>query len=280
MRAMKNDAPHHADAIATACRLIVTAEEEPSLEALARSAHLSRFHFHRVFKQLTGVTPKAYAKAHRAGKVRRALRTAPTVTEAVYAAGYNSGGRFYAESSGALGMKPKAFRAGGSGETIRFAIGRTSLGAILVAATDQGVCAIFLGDDPDALARDLQDRFRHAEIIGADAEFETTVARVVGFVESPATGLSLPLDIRGTAFQRRVWEALRRIPPGQTMTYAQVAEAVGSPKAVRAVGAACGANPVSVAIPCHRVVRSDGALHGYRWGVPRKAELLRRERGD
>lgn len=278
MKKTGGDERRYADAITRACRCIVDSDSEPTLDALATQAGMSRFHFHRVFKKITGVTPKAYVKAHRAIKVRRELTAGSgTVTAALYEAGYGSSGRFYSEASVALGMKPKAFRTGGAGETIRFAIGKCSLGSVLVAATDKGVCSIFLGDDPDALARDLQDRFRNALIIGADAAFETTVARVAGLVEAPESKFDLPLDVRGTAFQLRVWAALRKIPAGRTMTYGEIAEAIGAPKAVRAVGAACGANPVGVAIPCHRVVCSDGSLRGYRWGVPRKRELLRRE---
>ena len=263
--------------VAQACRTIETAEEAPDLETLAAQAGVSPFHFHRVFKSVAGVTPKAYADAHRAGRVREALSTSGTVTEAIYDAGFNSNGRFYAKSSQVLGMTPTRFRAGGEAAVIRFAIGECSLGAILVAATDKGVCAILLGDDPEALVRDLQDRFSRAELVGADAGFEALVAKVVGFVEQPGLGLDLPLDVRGTAFQQRVWQALRDIPAGETAGYAQIAEKIGSPKAVRAVAQACAANAIAVAIPCHRVVRTDGALSGYRWGVERKRALLKRE---
>ncbi|KRB40083.1 MAG: bifunctional DNA-binding transcriptional regulator/O6-methylguanine-DNA methyltransferase Ada [Pseudomonadota bacterium] len=270
-------AERQAAMVAQACRSIETAEEAPDLETLAAQAGVSPFHFHRVFKSVAGVTPKAYADAHRAGRVREALTTSGTVTEAIYDAGFNSGGRFYAKSAQVLGMTPTRFRAGGEAAVIKFAIGECSLGSILVAATDKGVCAILLGDDPEALARDLQDRFSRAELVGADAEFEALVAQVVGFVEQPGLGLDLPLDVRGTAFQQRVWRALREIPAGETAGYAQIAEKIGSPKAVRAVAQACAANAIAVAIPCHRVVRTDGALSGYRWGVERKRALLDRE---
>jgi AraC family transcriptional regulator of adaptative response/methylated-DNA-[protein]-cysteine methyltransferase len=256
---------------------VETADEPPGLDALADSAGLSRFHFHRVFKAITGVTPKAYAAAHRARRVRDELSRSATVTDAIYGAGFNSSGRFYATAPGVLGMTPTRFRSGGEGAAIRFAVGECSLGALLVAASDQGVCAILLGDDPDALVRDLQDRFPKARLTGGDTGFERLVARVVGFVERPAVDFDLPLDVRGTAFQQRVWQALRAIPAGATATYRDIARRVGAPKAVRAVAQACAANALAVAIPCHRVVRTDGALSGYRWGVQRKRALLARE---
>jgi AraC family transcriptional regulator of adaptative response/methylated-DNA-[protein]-cysteine methyltransferase len=272
-------AERHAAAVAQACRLIDAAGEAPDLDSLAQASGMSRFHFHRIFKAHTGITPKAYAAAQRARRLQQGLAQAPTVTDALYAAGFNSSGRFYAASNAVLGMSPKAFRAGGSGASIRFAIGACSLGAILVAATDKGICAILMGDDPELLARDLQDRFPQAELRGAEADFEATVAKVVGLVESPAIGLDLPLDVRGTAFQQRVWQALRAIPSGSTVSYGELAERVGTPSGARAIAGACAANPIAVAIPCHRVVRQDGAISGYRWGVERKAALLKREGG-
>ena len=272
------DRPSEAHAgIVQACRAIEAADEMPTLDALARIAGLSRFHFHRQFKAATGVTPRAYAAARRSERVRAALSGGGTVTDAIYGAGYNSNARFYADASGILGMTPSAYRAGGQDTSIRFAVGECSLGAILVAATDKGLCAILLGDDPDALARDLQDRFPHAELRGDDPAFARTVALVVGFVEAPGIGLDLPLDIRGTAFQQRVWQALRAIPAGRTASYADIARSLGAPRAVRAVARACAANALAVAIPCHRVVKSDGSLSGYRWGVQRKQALLERE---
>ncbi|MDR3619645.1 MAG: bifunctional DNA-binding transcriptional regulator/O6-methylguanine-DNA methyltransferase Ada [Paludisphaera borealis] len=269
----------HAEVVARACRLIEAADEAPSLDELAESVGMSRCHLHRVFKAQTGVTPKGYAKAHRTHRVRDELTRSATVTEAIYGAGFQSNSRFYESSNAMLGMTPRTFRAGGDGATIRFAIGDCWLGSILVAASDKGVCAILLGDDPDELARDLQDRFSNAQLIGGDPDFERLIARVVGFLETPSMGLDLPLDIRGTAFQQRVWEALRAIPAGTTVSYAEIAERIGQPKSVRAVAQACGANALAVAIPCHRVVRTDGSLSGYRWGVDRKSQLLRRERG-
>ena len=270
-------AERHARSVAAACRLIETAEELPGLDALARAAGMSRFHFHRVFKAVTGCTPRAYAAAHRADRTREALQSSRTVTEAIYDSGFNSSGRFYAAWPEMLGMAPAVFRGGGAGETIRFAVGECSLGSILVAATARGVCAILLGDDPAALANELEDRFPRAELVGADREFESLVARIVGFVETPAPGLDLPLDIRGTTFQRRIWLALRDVPAGATASYSDIADRVGSPNAARAVARACAANPLAVAIPCHRVIRNDGTLGGYRWGVERKRALIARE---
>ena len=267
----------HAAAVAKACRLIETADDVPDLARLAGAAGLSPFHFHRVFKAATGVTPKAYAAAHRTRRVRESLPRSGTVTAAIYDAGYHSAGRFYANSTAVLGMTPTRFRAGGSGAAIRFAVGECSLGAILVATTDKGICAISLGDDPETLVRGLQDCFPKATLLGGDRDFENLMALVIGFVEAPERGLDLPLDVRGTAFQQRVWQALRKIPAGSTASYTEVARRIGAPESVRAVAQACAANTLAVAIPCHRVVRTDGALAGYRWGVARKRALLARE---
>ena len=268
----------HAALVAQACRRIEAAEQPPSLDDLARQAGLSPFHFHRVFKAATGLTPKAYATAHRAHAVRTTLaRGTSSVTDAIFDAGFNANSRFYEHADAMLGMKPTQYRAGGVDARIEFAIGESSLGAILVARSQRGVCAISLGDDADALLRELQDRFPRAELFGGDARFERLVAQVVGMIEQPGIGIDLPLDVRGTAFQQRVWQALRQIPSGETTSYAQIAQRIGSPTSARAVAGACAANTLAVAIPCHRVVRSDGALSGYRWGVERKRELLSRE---
>ena len=264
--------------VAQACKQIQAAETAPSLDALATQAGMSAHHFHRVFKAETGLTPKAYATAFRAQRVRAALQgDAATVTDAIYDAGYSSNSRFYARADHMLGMQARAYQSGGTGAVIRFAVGDCALGAILVAQSQLGICAILLGDQPELLLRQLQDKFPKAELVGGDATFEQLVAQVVGFVEAPHLGLNLPLDVRGTAFQQRVWQALGSIPPGSTASYAEIAERIGAPKAVRAVAQACGANPIAVAIPCHRVVRRDGDISGYRWGVERKRELLRRE---
>ncbi len=275
-KGLSSDA-ENAALIAKACRLIDAAETAPSLQALARSVELSESYFHRLFKSITGVTPKAYAAGRRAARVREQLGRTQTVTQAIYQSGFNSNGRFYANSGEMLGMTPSRYRSGGAREELRFAVGECSLGAILVASTAKGVAAILIGDDPDALTRDLQDQFPNAHLVGGDAAFEALVARVVGFVEAPHIGLDLPLDVRGTAFQQRVWRALRDIPLGATATYTDIAARIGSPKAVRAVAGACAANTLAVAIPCHRVIRHDGSLSGYRWGVERKRDLLTRE---
>jgi AraC family transcriptional regulator of adaptative response/methylated-DNA-[protein]-cysteine methyltransferase len=267
----------HVAKVTKACRMIEESEAVPALEDLARRVGMSISHFHRLFRQCTGLTPRAYAAAQREKRVRQALGRSHTVTEAIYDAGYNSNGRFYEQSNKVLGMTPTTYRAGGADRTIRFAVGECSLGSILVAQSDLGVCAILMGDDPDALARDLQDRFPRAKLTGGDGRFERLVAKVVGFVEVPRIGLDLPLDVRGTAFQQRVWQALGEIPAGKTASYSEIARRIGSPKSVRVVARACAANPLAVAIPCHRVVRHDGVLSGYRWGVERKRALLEKE---
>jgi len=268
----------HVGLVAKACRAIETAERPPSLAELSAHVGISESHLHRVFKSVTGVTPRQYASQVRAARVRDGLGSAETVTDAIYDAGFGSSSRFYEGADHVLGMTPTEYRAGGAEIAIRFAVGESSLGSILVAQSDRGVCAILLGDDPDALIAELERRFPRAELLGGDAEFEQVVATVVGFVEAPCVGLDLPLDIRGTAFQQRVWNALRTIPAGETASYKQIAEKIGAPTSMRAVAQACGANSIAVAIPCHRVVRTDGGISGYRWGVDRKRALLDRER--
>jgi len=267
----------HAAKIAAACSVMEKSEDEPSLDLLARAAGMSKFHFHRLFRKVTGLTPKGFARERRAERVRTELGKQTSVTEAIYQAGFNSNGRFYAESSKILGMTPRRFQKGGAGEKIRFAVAECSLGSILVAGSERGISAISLGDSPNELIKDLQEQFPNAELISGDKSFEQLVASVIGLVESPNIGVELPLDIRGTAFQRRVWQALRDIPLGSTASYAEIAKRIGMPKAVRAVASACAANKIAVAIPCHRVVRTGGGISGYRWGVERKRSLLERE---
>ena len=270
-------AERHAATVAAACRYIEKSETPPALEELAARAGLSPWHFHRLFKSITGLTPKAYTTARRTKRVRTALAHSDTITHAIYDAGYHSNGRFYEKSNQMLGMTPSSYRAGGTGTEIRFAVGECSLGAVLVAMSERGICAILLGDDPEALVYELQDQFHNSQLIGGDDDFEKHVAKVIGFVEAPHSGIDLPLDIRGTAFQQRVWQALREIPVGTTASYTDIAKCIGAPKSVRAVARACAANSLAVAIPCHRVVRTDGGLAGYRWGVERKRALLERE---
>ena len=267
----------NAQKIAKACRLIEQSEKTPSLGELAEHAGLSVYHFHKTFKAITGLTPKEYAEANRSKRVRASLERSDTVTEAIYDAGFSSSGRFYESSNAVLGMTPSTFRDGGADTDIFFAIGECSLGSILVAQSRKGVCSILLGDDPASLVGDLQDRFPKANLIGNEPGYEDLVAKVVGLVEEPGVRFDLPLDIRGTVFQRQVWRALRQIPPGSTVSYSDIANKMDMPKAVRAVARACAANHLAVAIPCHRVVKTDGSLSGYRWGVERKRALLERE---
>ncbi len=263
--------------IAKACRLIEKSEESPSLSKLAKYTGMSVFHFHRTFKAVTGLTPNDYAAAHRANRMRASLSESHSVTDAIYDAGFNANSRFYERSNEVLGMTPTNFRAGGAHTDIHFAIGECSLGSILVATSGRGVCSILIGDDPVSLIQNLQDQFPQANLIGDESGYEDMVAKVVGLIEKPGVGLNLPLDIRGTAFQQRVWKALQQVPVGSTASYRDIAKQIGMPKAVRAVAQACGANALAVAIPCHRVIRNDGALSGYRWGVERKQALLERE---
>jgi AraC family transcriptional regulator of adaptative response/methylated-DNA-[protein]-cysteine methyltransferase len=267
----------HADAIVRACKTIEEAEEPPLLKDLAEAAGLSPFHFQRLFKKMVGVTPKQYAMEKRLKRVRAHLQQDSTVTDAVYKAGFASSSRFYHETATALGMKPTDYKQGASGALIRYAVVPSYLGWVLVAATAQGVCAIHFGDSPEMLKEGLRARFPKAELRDNAPGFDAWVAKAITFLESPRLGLDLPLDIQGTAFQRRVWRALQDIPAGATASYADVAARIGQPTAARAVAQACAANPLAVAIPCHRVKRGNGELGGYRWGVERKRALLERE---
>jgi len=264
--------------IASACRLIEAAEEPLSLAAIAQASGMSPYHFHRTFKAVTGVTPKAYAMAHRRQRVGTLLKEADTVTAAIHEAGFNSSGRFYDDAGDTLGMSPSDYRAGGAGKVIRYAFASSSLGIVLIAMTPKGIAAITLGDTQDELLADLARRFPKATLTAAEGTFEDAIAKVVVLVEKPRSQFDLPLDMQGTAFQQRVWTALREIPAGTTLTYSELAEAIGNPSAVRAVASACANNPIAVAVPCHRVVQKSGALAGYRWGLARKRTLLDREK--
>lgn len=268
-----------ASIISNACRTIETADEEPRLDDLARQSGLSPFHFQRTFKSAMGLTPKAYAQAHRMNRFREIVGSGEgSITTAIYDAGYTSSSRFYEAATQALGMTPKRLRQGGKGVKILFAIGECSLGSVLIASSAKGVCAMLLGDTPEMVLDDLQTRFPQADLIGNDPDYEMLIAHVIQFVDDPKYGFNLPLDIQGTAFQQRVWEALRDIPIGTTASYSEIAEKIGAPKSFRAVAQACGANNIALAIPCHRVVQSNGGLSGYRWGVERKRAILDAER--
>ena len=268
----------HAEAIARACKLIDESEEPPTLVELAGAVGLSPSYLHRLFKRMVGVTPKQYAMEKRLGEVRERLQTDDaTVTDAMYEAGFGSSSRFYEDISSKLGMKPSEYRNGGQGMRIHSAVAPSYLGWVQVAATANGICAIDLADSPDDLRQVLRARFPKASLVENDPGFGVLLSQVLSFLESPQDGLDLPLDVQGTAFQRRVWLALREIPPGSTSSYGEIAARIGNPKAARAVAGACASNPIAVAIPCHRVVRSDGDLGGYRWGQERKSKLLEQE---
>jgi AraC family transcriptional regulator of adaptative response/methylated-DNA-[protein]-cysteine methyltransferase len=279
-RCRPNEPPRterQAAAVARACRLIEAAETMPSLGELAAEVGISRFHFHRLFKEVTGLTPKGYAAAQQMRRAKAELDAGESVTSAIYGAGYGSPSRFYERAADRLGMKPSTFQKGGVGTRIRWTVEPCSLGLVLIAATERGICAIQFGETEGALASELARRFPAATLERADAGFSDWVQATVAYIDAPRPGFDLPLDIAGTAFQERVWQALRQIPLGRTASYGEIAGRIGSPRAVRAVARACGANPAAVAIPCHRVVAADGKLSGYRWGTERKRKLLERE---
>ncbi len=252
-------------------------DEPLSLDELATAVGLSPSYFHRLFKKTVGVTPKAYATARRTERFRSGLRRTRTVAEAMYEAGYGASSRCYEKVGQNLGMTPTQYKNGGDGQTIQFAVVECYLGWVAVAATGRGICMIEFGDTPEGLWEQLASRFPNADLREDDPAFSQLVGQVVAYVETPSNGLDLPLDIEGTAFQQKVWDALRRVPAGTTATYAEIAQRLGKPTAARAVASACAANKLAVAIPCHRVVRSDGDVSGYRWGSERKRELLKRE---
>lgn len=268
----------HAEAVRAACAMIEAAETIPGLAELAARAGYARHHFLRLFRDITGVTPRSYAEGVRARRLQAALAAGDRVAEAVAGAGFGSESRVYEDTARHLGMTPGAARRGGQGETIRIAHAGSAMGPLLVGATAAGVCFIGFAEPPEALEGDLRARFPKARIEPAEAALAALVAEVARFLAEPAAALALPLDLRGTAFQRRVWEALRAIPLGETRTYGGLAAEIGQPAAMRAVARACARNPVALAVPCHRVVGADGDLTGYRWGVARKAALLAGEK--
>jgi AraC family transcriptional regulator of adaptative response/methylated-DNA-[protein]-cysteine methyltransferase len=271
-------ASRHLAAVERACALLRTSETMPSLADLADAAAISRFHFHRVFKQITGATPRDYARTHRLGTFAQKLDAGEKVTAAIYASGFGSSSRAYEAASTVLGMTPGARRRGGEGETVRFVTVATPLGWALVAATERGVCLTALGDDREPLCAMVRARFPAAKLVAEDRGLADWAERIVRFITAPEHSLDLPLDIRGTAFQARVWRALQKIPLGRTATYSEIARELGQPTAVRAVARACAANDLALLVPCHRVIREDGDLAGYRWGIDRKQALLDRER--
>jgi AraC family transcriptional regulator of adaptative response/methylated-DNA-[protein]-cysteine methyltransferase len=273
----KNAPDYAVDAVLKACKMIEEADKEPTLNQLANAVGLSPHYFHRLFKKTVGITPKQYATEKRLERVRRSLQKESTVTEAIYDAGYGSGSRFYEKAVPSLGMKPSEYQKGGAGLTILYSIIQSYLGWVLVAFTDRGICRIDIDDVPENLKSRLEDNFPMAIFLDDDPEIGKLVAQTLAFLEAPEQGLALPLHVRGTAFQHRVWSALRNIPAGKTASYGEIAEQIGNPNAARAVAGACASNPIVVAIPCHRVIKSNGELGGYRLGVERKRTLLERE---
>ncbi|WP_373240175.1 bifunctional DNA-binding transcriptional regulator/O6-methylguanine-DNA methyltransferase Ada [Kluyvera ascorbata] len=265
------------DKVAKACRLLE--QDTPvTLEALAEAVAVSPYHFHRLFKSVTGVTPKVWQQAWRARRLRGALSEGESVTQAVLGAGFPTSSSYYRQADEVLGMTARAYRQGGKSTRIDYAVGHCELGHCLVALSERGICAVLLGDSHEALMAELQQSFPSAHCMPAASEFTEQIQSVIASLNHRATPLTLPLDIRGTAFQQQVWQALREIPTGETRSYQQIADGIGNPKAVRAVAGACAANRLAILIPCHRVVRGDGSLSGYRWGVARKAALLAREK--
>jgi AraC family transcriptional regulator, regulatory protein of adaptative response / methylated-DNA-[protein]-cysteine methyltransferase len=262
------------------CQLIERSETPLSLDELAQSATMSRFHFQRTFKKIVGITPKQFQQALRRVRIQRSLHDERNITEAIYAAGFNSSGHFYADAKQMLGMKPQQFQRGGADVIIRYGMVPCALGVLLLAATDKGICSIELGDNAQHLADALKRHFPRAQLVPMDAQVEQWLREIVQFIEQPHSALQLPLDIQGTAFQRQVWQVLRDIPLGETSSYSEIAARIGNPRAVRAVATACASNRLALAIPCHRVIRGNGELAGYRWGIERKQQLLEREAGQ
>lgn len=272
-RCLPDDVGRDEKAVLAAIEEIKSSEGKPTLDELADITGYSPTHFQRVFKRATGLSPAAYARALREERVKDALSSSESVTEAIYDSGFESASRFYDTMEGKLGMSASAWKNGGKGVTIHWAVVETTLGRMLVAASDKGVCRLSFDEGED----ELRNRFPNAELVEGGGEFAALLKRVIDAVERPGTGRDIPLDVQGTAFQQAVWQALREIPPGETRNYAEIAAAVGKPKAARAAGSANGANNVAVLIPCHRVIRTDGSLGGYAYGLKIKEELLKRE---
>lgn len=271
----KNEEVEHK--IIRACRIIEESETSIKLEELAIRVNLSSYHFHRLFKKIVGVTPKQYASRHQSRRFQKNLKTSSSITDAIYSAGYGSSGSAYDKKRDQLAMKPKVYLKGANGVTITYGLAQCFLGWVIVAATHRGICAIEFGDDSDTLPEQIQARFPKAQLNKADIEFETLLKEVVDFIELPKENFQVPLDIQGTAFQQQVWEVLRKIKPGETISYSDVADLIGNPNAVRAVASACASNKLAVVIPCHRVISKTGKTGGYRWGAERKKRLLESE---
>lgn len=264
--------------IISACRIIENSQNQLSLTDLATQVELSPYHFHRLFKKIVGVTPKQYAKRHQAKQFHKDLKSSPSITDAIYSAGFSSSGSAYDKMQDQLSMKPMDYRRGGAGVTIQYGCALCHLGWVIVAATDRGICAIEFGDEKESLPEKVQERFPKASLVQADSSFNQLLTEVVDFVNAPKETFQLPLDIQGTAFQQRVWQILKEIKPGETLSYSEVARRIGKPEAFRAVATACGANRLAVVIPCHRVISKAGKVGGYRWGADRKKRLLQSEK--
>jgi len=264
--------------IIRACRSIEQSDTPLKLNDLAQEATLSPYHFHRLFKKIVGITPKQYSSRHQSHRFKESLTTSQSVTDAIYTAGYSSSSAAYNKRQDQLAMNPKAYRNGAAGITITYGLAECFLGWVIVAATERGICAIEFGDDPKTLPQQVQSRFLKARLQKAGSGFGSLIKEVVDFIKTPGNDFNIPLDIQGTAFQQQVWNVLRQIKPGGTVSYTEVAERIGNPNAIRAVAAACASNKLAVVIPCHRVISKDGKLSGYRWGVERKKMLLETER--
>lgn len=276
--ASKSGGPAFAQ-VQSACNIIrANPEERHTLRQLARRVGASPFHFQRTFTRIVGISPRLFAEACRLGQVKAALKKGMNVTTALYEAGYGSSSRLYERTETAFGMTPATYRSGGLGAKIDFTVASSPLGRLLVAATERGVCRVMIGDDDRALSQELRSEYPRAVVRRNDAALNGQVRELVAYLRGRCPHVDLPMDVRATAFQWRVWRALRAIPYGETRSYREVAAALGAPSATRAVARACATNPVALLIPCHRVIRSDGDLGGYRWGIERKAKLLEREK--